>query len=228
MKGPFNHGDASCVSTEWTVKRTPDFALTGDGESAAWKTTDWLSLPARKGNESVHATSVKMLYSDTGIYFLFRCGDGRLTASLDADFADLYNEDVVEMFLWTDERLPLYFEYELSPLDRELALLVPNVDGQFRGWRPWHYEDDRRTRHATSVVEGKKESGAAIREWSAECFIPFSLLKPLANVPPGPGTHWRANFYRCDYDSGTMVYWSWQPVDMWFHEYRRFGILIFE
>jgi len=228
MKGPFSRGDASCVSAEWTVKWTPDFALTGDGGSAAGKTADWLPLPARKGNTSVHTTVMKTLYSETGIYFLFRCGDDRLTASLDADFSDLYNEDVVEVFLWTDGRLPVYFEYELSPLDRELALLVPNVDGQFWGWRPWHYEDDRRTRHATAVVGGKKESGAAIREWSAECFIPFALLKPLANVPPGPGARWRANFYRCDYDSGTMAYWSWQPVDTWFHEYQRFGILIFE
>jgi hypothetical protein len=228
MTERFDRADTAGDSTECTVKKTLDFALTGDGEAAAWKTAGWLSLPARKGNASGHMTFMKTLYSDTGIYFLFRCGDDRLTASFDADFTDLYNEDVVEVFLWTDERLPVYFEYELSPLDRELALLVPNVDGQFWGWRPWHYEDGRRTRHATSVVGGKKESGAAIREWSAECFIPYSLLKPLANVPPGTGTRWRANFYRCDYGSGNMVYWSWRPVDTWFHDYQRYGILVFE
>ncbi len=31
-------------------------------------------------------------------------------------------------------------------------------------------------------------------------FVPFELLKPLANVPPKSGTRWRANFYRMDYD----------------------------
>jgi hypothetical protein len=220
--------DPAADSAVCTVKRTPDFELTGDGGDAAWKNAEWLSLPARKGNASDHPTSMKTLYSGTGMYFLFRCGDDRLTASLDEDFTDLYNEDVVEVFLWTDERFPVYFEYELSPLDRELALLVPNVDGRFWGWRPWHYEDARKTRHATSVLGGKKEGGAAVSEWSAECFIPFSLLKPLANVPPVPGTRWRANFYRCDYDRGGMAYWSWRPVDTWFHEYRRFGILVFE
>jgi hypothetical protein len=223
-----DRADAAESSAVWTVRRTPDFELTGEGGNAAWKAAEWLSLPARKDNASDHATSMKTLYSGTGLYFLFRCGDDRLTASLDADFTDLYNEDVVEIFLWTDERLPVYFEYELSPLDRELALLVPNVDGQFRGWRPWHYEGARKTRHSTSVLAGKKEGGAAVREWSAECFIPFSLLEPLANVPPVPGIRWRANFYRCDYDRGHMAYWSWQPVDTWFHEYHRFGILEFE
>ena len=47
-----------------------------------------------------------------------------------------------EVFLWPDERDPIYFEYEISPLGRELPILVPNLDGKFLGWRPWHYEGE--------------------------------------------------------------------------------------
>ena len=71
---------------------------------------------------------------------------------------DLWNEDVFEVFLWTDERYPVYFEYEISPLNRELPILIPNFGGQFLGWRPWHYERDRLTRKATSIIGGPKES----------------------------------------------------------------------
>jgi hypothetical protein len=47
--------------------------------------------------------------------------------------------DVFEAFVWPDERDPLYFEYEISPLGRELPILIPNLGGRFLGWRPWHY-----------------------------------------------------------------------------------------
>ncbi|MCG3154283.1 MAG: hypothetical protein DKINENOH_00877 [bacterium] len=210
------------------INSAPDFELSGDGSSPQWETAEWVDLPQRKIFGEAFATRIKILYSTTGIYFLFDCEDRRLTATLREDFLDLWNEDVVEVFLWTDESFPAYFEYELSPLNYELPILVPNNKGDFWGWRPWHYAGERLTRHATSVRGGEKQSGAAIAGWRAEFFIPYALLKPLGNVPPRPGTRWRANFYRCDYDSGGMATWEWQAIDFRFHEYEKFGTLIFE
>ena len=69
-----------------------------------------------------------MVYSSTGLYFLMEGTDRKLTATMNEDFMDLWNEDVFEVFLWTDERYPAYFEYEISPLNRELPIL----DSQFR------------------------------------------------------------------------------------------------
>ena len=113
--------------------------------------------------------------------------DRKLTATMTDDFMDLWNEDVFEVFLWTDERYPVYFEYEISPFNHELPILIPNFGGQFLGWRPWHYERDRVTRKATSIIGGPKESGATIEGWRAEFFFPYALLRPLQNVPPKAG-----------------------------------------
>jgi hypothetical protein len=61
-----------------------------------------------------------------------------------------------------------------------------------------------------------------------EFFIPFALYAPLKNVPPKKGTQWRANFYRIDYDEGQILY-TWQPVRKEsFHDYERFGTLLFD
>ena len=57
-----------------------------------------------------------------------------------------------------------------------------------------------KTRKATSAIGGELKSGAAVKGWRAEVFIPYELLTPLRNVPPKAGTKWRANFYRMDYD----------------------------
>lgn len=210
------------------VKKTEDFIITGQGNDPAWQQTDWVILPFRHSPPVAQQTRAKVLYSETGLYFLFACEDEKITATLTEDFADLFNEDVVEVFLWTDERFPVYFEYELSPLDHELPLLVPNFEGQFLGWLPWHYTGDRRTRHATHVTGGEKASGASIQQWNAEFFIPYTLLAPLNNVPPQKGTAWRANLYRIDYDSGTFRSWQWQPIEKRFHEYEKFGTFLFE
>ncbi len=221
-------GDQNAAGGVLPVRKTDDFGISGDGSATAWEKTDWVTLPFRKGHNSGWDTQVKLLYSDSGFYALFRCEDRRLSATMDADFLDLWNEDVAEIFLWPDERFPVYFEYEISPLNRELVLLVPNLDGQFLGWLPWHYEGSRRTRHATSVWGGEKKSLAGVEGWSAEVFIPYELLSPLSNVPPRPGTKWRANFYRCDYDQEPHSSWAWQPVEKRFHEFEKFGILEFK
>jgi hypothetical protein len=126
-----------------SVRRTADFAVTGDGAAAEWAKADWLPLTP-VGGSSAYGSRAKMLYSDTGMYFLFDCEDRRLTCTMTEDGDDIYQEDVVEVFLWPDARQVLYFEYEVSPLGVELPLLIPNQGGMFMGWRPWHYEGPRR------------------------------------------------------------------------------------
>lgn len=208
---------------DYFVKRVSDFGLTGDGLYASWQKAEWLTLTKRRG-DAIYQTRAKLLYSETGIYALFHCSDKKITATLREDFADLWKEDVVEIFFWTDESTPLYFEYELSPLNYELAILVPNFGGDFFGWKPWHYDEVRKTKHATKIIKDEKDN---VTSWVAEFFIPYALLKPLQNVPPNSGTTWRANLYRIDYDE-TQSSWTWQPVETNFHDFKRFGTIQFE
>jgi len=210
------------------VVQTDDFEVTGNGDAAAWSKADWTPLESRADGGHSYRTRFKMLYSQTGLYVLMDGQDRLLTTTMREDFLDLWNEDVFEFFLWPDERYSVYFEYEISPLGFELPILVPNFDGQFLGWRPWHYEGSRKTRKATAVFGGPKQSGAAVTGWRAEVFVPFELLKPLQNVPPKPGTRWRANFYRVDYDDDKAAGWDWARVGPRFHEFQKFGTLVFD
>ncbi len=221
---------ADQASSPLHVKRTVDFQITGDGSNPAWQNTAWLELSKRSTDSTAlpYDARVKLLYSNQGVYILFSGSDGRVTATMREDFLDLWNEDVFEFFFWTDEQLPLYFEYEISPLGYELPILIPNVGGKFLGWRPWHYDGDRKIQKATTVRGGEKQSGAKISGWSAEVFVPYDLLKPLGNVPPKPGTRWRANFYRVDYDDDRSTSWDWARVGPSFHEYEKFGTLVFD
>lgn len=204
------------------VVRCPDFDLKGDGNEKAWNSAQWNTL-TRQNKGVPYETRFRIMYSESGIYCLYECTDSLIVSTIKGDFLDLWHEDVVEAFFWTDERIPVYFEYELSPSNYELPIMVPNYDGNFYGWRPWHYEGKRLTRHAVKI----KENAGAGKSWTAEFYIPYALLTPIISGPPVKGSRWRANFYRIDYDHGQCE-WSWQPVPGTFHDYRRFGTLEFE
>ncbi len=212
----------------YRVARTADFDVTGEGQADAWEKAAWLTLSSRNKDGDSLESRVKVLYSDRGLYVLFDGADRKLSAKLNADFQNLWTEDVFEFFVWPDQQDQVYFEYEISPLGYELPILVPNLQGKFLGWRPWHYDGERRIAKATSVRGGKKESGSEISGWRAEIFMPFELLKPLSNVPAKSGTVWRANFYRMDYDNGNTLSWDWARVGPSFHEFQKFGTLVFE
>lgn len=213
---------------ELIIGKTADFDVSGDGGSPHWREAEWHPLVRTGSGAADYATRFRALYSDTGIYFLVDCEDRVLNCTLTEDNTDLYNEDVVEVFLWPDETQTLYFECELSPLDRELTLLVPNSLGTFHGWLPWHYEGARRVRHATAVRGGEKRPLAQVQGWSAEFFVPFALFDGLGRVPPTAGTVWRGNVCRMDYDTPPRSHWTWSPeVGDEFHDFRHFGRLRF-
>jgi len=205
------------------ILKSNEFEIDGKGSAEAWGKTTWIPLHPLNAETAYH-TQVKVLYSEAGIYFLFQNEDDTITATLEKDNSDLYNEDVVEVFLWTDEQYPMYFEYELSPLNYELPILIPKVGNDFFGWLPWHYEGTRKTRHQTNI--SKKDN--IVVGWTAEFFIPYDLLKPLGKVPPQEGTKWRANMYRIDYDREEPVWWSWQPIVNNFHDHELFGTFDFK
>ncbi|MCB1121439.1 MAG: carbohydrate-binding family 9-like protein [Verrucomicrobiae bacterium] len=215
------------AADSYEIARTADFTITGDGSASNWEAANWLSMPPFEDSSLDYETKVKLLYSDSGIYALFYCEDRRLTSAMTEDFDKLWTEDVVEVFLWPDERMPVYFEHELSPLNRELVLLVPNYGGRFFGWIPWQYEGERLIQHKTSVTGGRLESMATVKAWTGEIFFPYKIFSPMLDRTPQSGDRWRGNFYRMDYDEGRGR-WSWMKTEKGFHEYEKFGALLFK
>ena len=210
------------------VKKCSDFDLSGKGDNSNWEKTDWMHLQVLDEIDNAYDSKFKMLYSEKGIYVLGSFEDRLITTSYTEDQGDIWNGDVFEVFLQTDPADPLYFEYEINPLNAELAILVPNNEGDFFGWSPWHYEGERKIRRTVHVIGGNQESGAAVTGWTVEIFIPYTLFKALKNVPPKPDTEWRGNFYRMDYDTGNRIKWSWAPVEGSFHEYKKYWPIIFK
>ena len=210
------------------VRKCPDFELTGKGDNNEWAKTEWNYLTKLDEGGKIYTSKFKILYSAKGVYVLFNGDDDKITTHYDKDFDELFKGDVFEVFFHTDSHTPVYFEYEINQLNKELVLLIPKINGNAHGWIPWQYEKERTVKKMINVVGGKLISNSAITSWSAELFFPYDLFKPLGNVPPVSGTIWNANFYRLDYDSGKMIKWAWSPVQNSFHELERFRSIKFE
>lgn len=218
----------SSMEQHLVVKKCKDFQITGAGDDPQWKQAQWTTMAIADETENPYETKFKILYSSTGFYVLGYCQDKIISTDYSVDQGDIWNGDVFEVFLQTDAKNPLYFEYEINALSTELVILVPNNDGDFFGWLPWHYEGVRKVKKAVHIHGGNAETGSKVTGWTAEMFFPYTLFKALKNVPPKPGTEWKGNFYRMDYDTGERIKWSWKPVEETFHEYKKFGTLIFE
>jgi hypothetical protein len=215
-------------NTPLLVKKCSDFILTGKADNVEWTKTEWNYLTKLDSGGKIYTTKFKILYSSQGVYVLFNGDDNKISTGYDKDFDDLYKGDVFEVFFHTEPSNPIYFEYEVNQLDKELVLLVPRIDGKAHGWIPWHYEKNRVVKKMISVIGGNNVSGAPITSWAAELFFPYDLFKPLSNVPPTSGAIWNANFYRLDYDNGKSIKWAWSPVERSFHEIDKFRPIKFE
>ncbi len=210
------------------VHKCHDFDITGDGRNPEWDKASWTPLAKLDTAGKNYETRFRILYSETGIYLIFYGEDDRITTKFDKDFEDLFKGDVFEVFFHPDIKTPLYLEYEVNPLNRELVLLIPHLKDRMFGWIPWHYEKERLVKKMVNITGGKMEAGASVRSWTAELFFPYSLFRPLNNVPPVSGTEWNANFYRLDYDTGKTVKWAWTPIKDSFHEFEKFQSIRFE
>lgn len=208
------------------IKKQEDFRISADNVKK-FDPVSWNKLIPVGGTKN-YRTDFKLLYSETGIYGLFRCEDKMISCSGLPDGGDLYTEDVLELFIQPDIRYPIYMEYELSPLNKELLLMVSHNGEAFYGWLPFHYSEERKTVHITwSEVDLAEKVNC--REWYAMLYIPFALFEGVSVKRPVSGTVWRGNVFRIDYDNGETSRFAWeQECKTEFHDYRKYAEFVFE
>ena len=143
------------------IKKCADFKITGDGTDIQWSKIQWNPLQKLDAGGAEDKSRFKILWSDKGIYVLMEGKDQKITTKFDKDFDNLFMGDVFEIFFHPDPKIPLYLEYEINQLDKELVLLIPNLNGKALGWIPWHYEDGRCVVKKVHVEGGKAEMGGA-------------------------------------------------------------------
>jgi len=168
------------------------------------------------GRRPRHATEVDLLDEGERLRLRFVAATAAPHATLTAHDADLWTEDVVELFVAPGEGAPRrYFEIELNPLGAVFDARVESPAGDRRGLvvdRSW---DCRKLAATVSIRDGTS--------WSAELALPWAEI--------GGNEHkvWRINLFRIDRPNAEEVEHSaWSPTLVSpadFHRPERFGFL---
>ncbi|MBM3493985.1 MAG: hypothetical protein FJX72_06660 [Armatimonadetes bacterium] len=187
------------------------------------------------GKRAVLPTVVRCCWTDSHLFLRFSCKDPDMWGSLTDRDAELFNEEVVEVFLAPSGDVRRYFEFEVSPHNVvfDAALHSPDRDRRTMTTDVAWDCADLQTRVVSDgpihrvAPRGRAEAGPEGR-WTVDMAIPFRSLG-LAGAPD-PGAEWRMNLYRID-RGARSEYASWsptmkQPAD--FHVPDRFGTLRFD
>lgn len=194
--------------------------ITVDGrlEEFTWRAASQVGPFTNIRGADALPTQAMLSWDSDALYVAFVAIDPRPWSKMYERDAELWNEEVVEVFLDPDGDGRDYAELEVSPHNVVVDLLIPAP-----GAKPasetarWDIEDLR-----TAVV--KQGPG-----WTVEIAIPWSSLE-AAGVSDAPriGDSWRVGLYRIERpESGDPQLLAWAPTERNFHEPQRFGTVRF-
>ena len=193
-------------------------------DEAAWGAAKTVGpfVRNRDGAAVPNATEAKVLYDERFIYFSVRVEDENVWATMRRRDEHLWHEEVVEVFLQADTRVPNYIELEVNPLGTllDIYLLDRRRNLPYESW------NSAGMRWAVRV-EGKVDGRGGDRGWTCEIALPLEDVATAPSLPPRPGDRWRMNLYRVE-SRPELLGLAWSPtMEDDFHVPPMFGEIIF-
>ncbi len=233
------HGQA--VSTYDCRHTSTAPVIDGDGGDSAWTRAPGLNLVDVEDltgqRQHSRPTVARMLWDEDNLYFLFEMIDADVWSTFDNRDDQIWQQEVVEIFIDPDGDGLDYAEIEVNPLNTIFDLLLsrPWADSG-RGFAEWNPDFVS----AVSVDGTLNDPDDVDQGWTVEVALPWAALatdiRDVMNgqsLPPNVGDRWRLNLYRWERPRvGTDVTGeepsAWSPVgDNDFHRPDRFGWLTF-
>jgi hypothetical protein len=209
--------DSSGFSIEW--------------EDNTWKEIQPLYINNYMGDKPGHfpVTQAKVAYDELAIYVKFKVNDRYVKAVYSNHQDPVYKDSCVEFFFTPGGDISAgYFNLEMNcigtmlfhhqKIPRKNAVSINNSD----------LEKVDVITSLTEVIDPEQKEDVI---WMVSYKIPFSVIKKYHEFEnPGPGTVWRANFYKCADDSSHPHWLTWASIDNPtpdFHRPEFFGELHF-
>ena len=192
-----------------------DFEPDGTLSNPAWAKATPARLEYQSNTASARAelsTIVRALWSDQFLYLGYECPYTELTVfspKQDEERLGLWDRDVVEAFIGTDESPNRYTEFEWAPNGESLDLTLDLPKRDF-AW--------------SSGMESAVKIDEGAKVWRVEVRIPIKAL--TSGAAPAKGTRWRLNLFR--HDTAARAGLAFRPtLKPSFHAPERFGWLEF-
>jgi Carbohydrate family 9 binding domain-like len=209
------------------IRRTAE-PITIDGrlDEPVWQRAEPLRLTrVEDGLPTRFATVVRLLWDERYLYAAFACEDPDIWGTFTERDAHIYDEEVVEVFLDDDSDGVSYLEFEVSPRNVVLDLMVLTRAERTKLLWAWDCEGLQTAVHVDGTLDNREDVD---RGWSVEIAIPWSEIFQAPNVPPKHGDRWRINLYRIDRARDADEYSAWSPTGaIDYNRPWRFGHAVF-
>lgn len=245
---------SACLLVGWGPAWAQDYSRTyeapyvstpvvidGQLDEAAWSAVPWTEEYVRYGTlggSTGTSTRAKLAWDDTYLYLAVEAEDRDIWSTYTERDADLWNEDVVELFIDPEGDADGYMEFEMSPRNTVLDLWVEKP--LFSQGGPSHFDwDAAGLQTAVHIVGtlGDDDRDSAARQdtderWYMELALPWAdtqIVSGSMATPPEPGDTWRINVTRYDYvqDQTELSQWSPSNVNGAWHEPGEYGYVTF-
>lgn len=210
---------------------TEDSGLSNEWEDSTWKEIQPVDINNFMGDKPGHfpASQVKVAYDNSAIYVKFKVDDKFIKAVYSNHQDPVYKDSCVEFFFTPGKDISEgYFNLEMNcigtmlfhhqKVPRQNSVAINETD----------IEKVEVISSLTEVIDPEKVENMS---WQVSYKIPFSILKKYHNFEdPGPGTIWKANFYKCADDTSHPHWLTWALIDNPtpdFHRPEFFGELHF-
>lgn len=182
---------------EYRAGRTLDtIKVDGRLDELTWQALPRLGPFKNIRGGDVPLTQAALAWDDKNLYAVFVCVDRDPWSNMFDRDAELWNQEVVEVFLDPDSDGKDYPELEVSPHNIVVDLLIPAPGAVSADLaKKWNIE-------GLQTAVAKRPAG-----WTVEIAIPWASLK-AAHVDGAPkiGDRWRVGMYRIERPEGLASY----------------------
>ncbi len=197
----------------------PIIEIDGDLTDGGWALAVTADLnDAATGDAPERPTRLSLAWTPEYLFVAFACrDDGPTNARLTVRDANLWEEEVVEVFIDANDDQRTYYELEWNPLNTLFDAFVINHD------KHWLLRDWTMAGIQHAVKRGKDG-------WAVEIAMPMAEFGEAAQLPPSVGDVWRANFYRIDRSPSATgrEMTAWSTIGRYnFHASDAFGYIEF-
>lgn len=205
--------------------------IDGKLDELVWKQTTPVTLKENESGKEVSdssvTTQVKACYDIHNLYIAFVCNDPDIWCDYTRRDEYLWKEEVVEIFIDTDETPDNYIEIELSPSNVLFDSFIINPQKiDFAETSKFDLNHIMTAVYIDGTLNNREDQD---KKWVVEMSIPFSDMMKKKNSKKLSMQKWRINFFRVNRDKGKEEgKYAWSPTYGSFHTPSKFGIFLFK
>jgi len=201
-------------------------AIDGKLDDEAWEhAAVWTeTFPFNKTEPTGPKTTWKMTWDDDYLYFAFDCEDPDIVAADHERDGPVWQDDCVEMFIWSEPPFPVYWEIVIAPNGSVYDAV--NLKHAHRwGGELDPARDVEGMKHVQTVRGTLNKSDDADEGYTVEVAVPFSQLPGFTRGSPKPGDRLHVMLVRLDRTNGAFGAYAFRPLQGWGHNIWNYAVM---